>query len=146
MGATSWRCRCTGLCFLGGDFLLSLLCQVLKPGASSGRARAVGGTERNAPGFPPPRAGTEGRREAGRKESLSQTDTRVQSIWILLCFNLCGRRHMQRWFCSCTGGSRRAARVHRRSAFQAVPFSISNPSVGNAQQQQSTEAAGQGGL
>lgn len=87
--------------------------QVLKPGASSGRARAVGRTEQNAPSFPPPRAEKEG----GRKEgSLSQTDTRVQSIWILLCFNLCGRRHMQRWFCSCSGGSRRAARVHQHSA------------------------------
>lgn len=63
------------------------------------------------------------RKEGGRKEgSLSQTDTRVQSIRILLCFNLCGRRHMQRWFCSCSGGSRRAARCtsaqHSGCSFQ----------------------------
>lgn len=40
---------------------------------------------------PPPIISWE--REGGR---LSQKDTQVQSLGILICFNLWGRRHMQR--------------------------------------------------
>lgn len=120
MGTTSWRCRCTGLCFGMSFLLFFLLFRVPKPGASSGRARAVVERSRMRPASPHLELR---RKEGGRKEgSLSQTDTQVQSIRILLCFNLCGRRHMQRWFCSCSGGSRRAARCtstqHSGCSFQ----------------------------
>lgn len=78
MGATSWRCRCTGLCFLGGDFLLFLLCQVLKPGASSGRARCQwNGAERARL---PPTSSWNGRKEGGRKEGKSVPDGHTGSI------------------------------------------------------------------
>lgn len=71
-----------------------------------------------SPSFPPqPRAEREGRKEAGRKDVCPRRTHGLNPFGFLLCFNLCGRRHMQRWFCSCGGGSRRAARVHQRSAF-----------------------------